>query len=262
MRICDEDRRSESDRRLSRTSTDDSQLISAVRSGDTSAFALLYQRHVDVAYTVARQFTRSSAEADDLVADTFHALLVVLLSQRGPDSAFRAYLLAALRHRFVSLRRKDRKIDPNADITSVLESMPAGPPHQDFVTIVERALVGAAFRRLPENWRVVLWYREIEARSPAEIAALLGLTSNGVSALAYRAREGLRRAYLQEHVASAHAEQCKPTVDMLGAWTRQGLRRRAALQVEEHLAACGPCRSLAVELAEINSAFCSNKIAV
>lgn len=257
--MCDADCRSESDQRQVGTPTDDSQLINAVRSGDISAFAQLYQRYVKVAYTAARQLARSSVEADDLVADTFHALLVVLLSRRGPDSAFRAYLLTALRHRFADLRRKDSKIDPVADVTSVLDSVPVSASRQDFATTVEHALVTAAFRRLPEHWRLVLWYRDIEARSPAEIATLLGLTANGVSALTYRAREGLRQAYLQEHVAPAHAEQCKPTIDMLGAWTRHGLRRRAALQVEEHLATCGPCRSLAIELADISSTFRSSR---
>jgi hypothetical protein len=41
-------------------------------------------------------------------------------------------------------------------------------------------------------------HRDRGGESPSEIAPLLGMTPNGVSSLAYRAREGLRRAYLRQ----------------------------------------------------------------
>jgi len=46
----------------------------------------------------------------------------------------------------------------------------------------------------------VLWHTEIEGARPAEVAALLGLTANGVAALAYRAPEGLRQPNVREWV--------------------------------------------------------------
>lgn len=41
--------------------------------------------------------------------------------------------------------------------------------------------------------------------TPQDVAPILGLTSNGVAALAYRAREGLRTAWLQAHVSDPGA---------------------------------------------------------
>ena len=58
-------------------------------------------------------------------------------------------------------------------------------------------MIARAFASLPERWQAVLWHTEIEGARPADVAPLLGLTANGVAALAYRAREGLRQAYLQ-----------------------------------------------------------------
>ena len=46
---------------------------------------------------------------------------------------------------------------------------------------------------------MVLWHLEVENQKPADIAPLLGMSANSVSALAYRAREGLRQAYLNMH---------------------------------------------------------------
>ena len=109
---------------------------------------------------------------------------------------------------------------------------------------LESTLATRAFTRLPERWQLVLWRTEVEQQSPAEVAALLGLTPNGVSALAYRAREGLRQAYLQEHLVRASTPaRCQrgasadagcssrttdrtrhgATLDQLGAWARDGL---------------------------------------
>src|SRR4051794_3124872 len=47
---------------------------------------------------LAGHLDRSEAESDDLVADAFTKVLDTLRAGKGPDSAFRAYLLTALRH--------------------------------------------------------------------------------------------------------------------------------------------------------------------
>jgi hypothetical protein len=65
----------------------------------------------------------------------------------------------------------------------------------------DRSLASRAFARLPERWQEALWHTEIEGLSPADAAPLMGLSPNGMSALAYRARGGLREAYLQVHLA-------------------------------------------------------------
>ena len=44
---------------------------------------------------------------------------------------------------------------------------------------------------------------------------LLGLTPNSVSATAYRAREGLRKAYLQAHVTHNPPERCRAAAGAL-----------------------------------------------
>jgi len=106
----------------------------------------------------------------------------------------------------------------------------------------------------------VLWHTEIEGQPPAEIAPLLGLTPNGVSALAYRAREGLRQAYLQMHLADRaitgasrrERRRCRAASERLGAWIRGGLSKRETAQVEQHLDECERCRTLATELADVN----------
>ncbi|HJP74844.1 MAG TPA: sigma-70 family RNA polymerase sigma factor [Pseudonocardiaceae bacterium] len=236
----------------------DAELIDEVRGGKISSYGTLYERHVGAAYNLARQLSRSTAESDDLVSEAFARVLDTLRAGRGPDSAFRAYLLTSLRHVAYDKTRRDRKLELAEDVTEVhgIDTEKISEQFKDTaVAGLERSMAARAFAKLPERWQAVLWHTEIEGQSPAEVAPILGLTANGVSALAYRAREGLRQAYLQVHLAETTAERCQATVEKLGAWTRGGLSKRETAQVETHLDECGRCRALAAELADVNGAL-------
>ena len=233
----------------------DAELIEAVRQGHVEAYEPLYERHVAAARNLARQVGRSAAEADDLVSEAFAKVLDTLRSGGGPDQAFRAYLLTTLRRTAYDRSRRERRIQLSDDVAEVSGADLSVPFTDTAVAGLERSLVGQAFEQLPERWRSVLWHVEVEGEAPSEVAPLFGLTPNGVSALAYRAREGLRQAYLQAHLGELGDEElqsCRGVVDRLGAWARGGLSRRERVQVDAHLDGCERCRQLASELAEVN----------
>ncbi|MEN3362325.1 MAG: hypothetical protein V7637_6307 [Mycobacteriales bacterium] len=227
----------------------DAEMILAARGGDLNAFGVLYGRHMAAAQRLSRQLTRSPVEADDLVSEAFAKVLESLRAGGGPDSAFRAYLLTTLRNLRYDRLRRDRKLEYSGDLT---DHDPGVPFVDTAVQELESRLVAKAFASLPERWRTVLWHTEVEGETPAQVAPILGLTPNGVSALAYRAREGLRQAYLQVHLAEVPGEGCRSTVERLGAWARQGLSRRDRTQVDEHLAGCVRCRQLSEEVSDVN----------
>ena len=227
----------------------DADLAAAVRSGDLEAYGELYRRHVGAARTQARQLAGPGPEADDLVAEAFARVLDMLRAGGGPQAAFRAYLLATLRNTLRDRARRDRRLEWSDDMA---RHDPGVPWEDTAVAALEAALAARAFRRLPERWQRVLWLTEVEQAPPTRVAALLGLSPNGVAALAYRAREGLRRAYLQEHLAAGAGRAHAPTVERLGAWARGGLTPRLRTRVDAHLAACPDCRARARELADLN----------
>jgi hypothetical protein len=78
------------------------------------------------------------------------------------------------------------------------------------------------------------------------------MSANAAAALAYRAREKLRQAYLQAHLQAAPRPECEPHRSRLGAYVRDGLSRRDRGTTEGHLDDCGSCRSLVGELADVN----------
>lgn len=173
----------------------DTELITAARGGSATAYAELYNRHRPAAYNLARQLARSPAEADDLVSEAFARLLDTLRGGGGPDSAFRAYLLTALRHCAYDRSRRERRVELSEDVASFA---PGVPFVDTAVAGLDRSLAARAFARLPERWQTVLWHTEIEGRSSAEVGELLGISPNAAAALIGRARDGLRRAYLLE----------------------------------------------------------------
>lgn len=231
-------------------SSSDPELISATRAGDTTAYAALYERHVPAARRLARALTSDAALADDLVSETFAKLLTVLRDGQGPDLGFRPYLLRSLRNTFYDRVRRDKKIEYTDDLTAHEVGQTQPDPA---VAGQDRRYAVLAYSKLPERWQMVLWHTEVEEDSPASIAPLLGMTANGVAALAYRARERLRQLYLQEHIADAPSQECGWTVDRLGARVRGTLAARDGTKVDGHLDSCAACKVLYMELAEVNS---------
>ncbi len=227
----------------------DPELITRVRTGDREAFGELYRRHAGAATILARQFARSPAESDDLVSESFARVLDNLLAGKGPDTAFRAYLFTTVRNTAYDKSRKDKRLQFTDDMTAHDVAVPGTDP---VLARMENGLVARAFSQLPERWQAVLWHTQVEGESPARVGALLGMAPGAVSSLAFRAREGLREAYLQAHLAETAVDRCRTTVERLGSWTRGGLSKRETTQVDAHLAECDRCRELAAELNEVN----------
>ena len=96
----------------------DAELIAAVRGGDQAAYGELFERHRDAATRLARQIAGSS-DADDLVSEAFIKVLNVLSAGGGPDLAFRAYLLTAVRRLHVDKIRRTSKVTPTDELESL-----------------------------------------------------------------------------------------------------------------------------------------------
>lgn len=228
----------------------DEEFIRRVRDGDTGAYATLYERHVPAARGLARQLVRGEAEAEDAVAEAFTRVLSLIRRGGGPESAFRPYLLTAVRNAAHDRGRGEKR----QVVTDDIEVLDPGQPFVDpALEGLERSLIAQAFLSLPERWQSVLWHTEIEGAKPAQAALTLGMKPNSVAALAYRAREGLRQAYLQMHLAGGNAsEGCRPTLGLLGAHVRGALSRRDSVRVDRHMDACADCREVYAELADVN----------
>ena len=224
-------------------------LLERAQSGDSHAFAELWKRHHRSAALVARQYT-SSIDADDLVSEAYARIYQRVLAGGGPTGAFRPYLYTTIRNLASRWGGSQREVtvDELDDFVDVRTSDDAAD------RALDRALTARAFRSLPERWQSVLWYTEIEGMDPHEAAPLLGLTANGVAALAYRAREGLRVAWLQAHVSDVvPGGDCEWALARLGGHARRGLPRREEARLASHLTDCARCAIVSEEVDMVGS---------
>lgn len=171
---------------------DDAELLLLVRDGVTDAYGTLYERHASAARRFAWRLTSSSVSADDLVADAFAAVLAAIGRGYGPHDGFQAYLFTAVRRHAQRGWARNLPMPGGLDPTALARREWLVEPDD-----VPEEIALAVLERLPVRWQGALRMIEIEGRPLAEVADTLGLSPNATSALAYRARRGLREAYLQ-----------------------------------------------------------------
>jgi len=231
----------------------DAELIAGVRAGESAAFGVLFERHGAAARRVAAMYSGAPSDVDDIVSEAFARVLKALQQGDGPDMAFRAYLFTVVRRTGLDMIAKGKKTRLDEDMTTHDKAIGYEKPSDEpALDSFEQGVVADAFKSLPERWQVVLWYTEIEKKSPGEVAPLLGLSPNGVAALAYRAREALRQAYLQQHLATTDNLDCLAVSEHLAAYVRGGLTKREHVKVEGHIKACDRCAALVGELEDVN----------
>jgi RNA polymerase sigma factor (sigma-70 family) len=216
-----------------------------VRDGHDAGFTELYMRHRAVARRIAATY-RYPGDADDLVNEAFEKVYAALRRGSGPTGSFRAYLFVTMRH--LAAERWERRGEELLDeVPEPIAAARKAPPME----AEERDIIVEAFESLPDRSQAVLWYTAVEGRHPRDLSKNLGMTPNAVSALAYRAREQLRQAYLQAHLRTARP-QCEPHRSGLGAFVRDGQSQRDRARTQQHVEQCPSCRGLVDELSEVN----------
>jgi DNA-directed RNA polymerase specialized sigma24 family protein len=219
-------------------SRDDAGLISAIASGDAAAYAQLHERHVAAARSLAG-LVAQPGQAEEALLEAFARLHAVLRDGRGPEAAVRPYLLTEV--------RRAAGQDPDGAAKPEAAKPEAAKPEAELAG----SLLTRAFVALPERQRATLWHAVIEQGDPAQAAAILGVTADGVAELAAKASADYIQAYLKLYESGHTREDCREAVRGLdhGAdGTLSGLDEFAALP---HLRACRECRAAAIELADL-----------
>lgn len=229
---------------------DDADLVLMVRGGDSDAYAALFDRYVYSGRRLARHLGQRD-EADDVVSEAFARIFDLLQRGKGPDDAFRAYLFTTIRHECGRRAKAEKRVVPTDDDAKIDSAVPFGGGELDDF---EKTAVRAAYESLPPRWRTVLWHLDVEGRKPSELAELLDMKPNSVSALVYRARGGLRDAYLQQHVGTGGdlAQACGETRRLMASVVRRTASTRDQERVHAHLDGCAACMGAYIDLEDVN----------
>lgn len=146
----------------------------------------------DQLYNFARWLTQDTAEAEDLVQETYAKALRGFSSfQAGTN--FRAWMYRILRNSFLSSRTGLKTmvvLDTDSEDTTL--PVDSATPESILLEQADRDTVQRALEQLPVHFREILLLCEVEEMSYQEIAETLAIPAGTVMSRLFRARKALR----------------------------------------------------------------------
>jgi RNA polymerase sigma-70 factor (ECF subfamily) len=210
------------------TAFSDEQTVAALRAGDERAFRDLFARSYPTMKRVARAYAASDAVAEEIVQETWMAIVTGLDRFEG-RSALRTWIFSILTNQAKTHSARERRAVPFSCTTpSDAESPAVDPdrfqkdddawpghwatpprpwqkPERRLLSLEARDRLKVALAQLPERQRLIVGLRDVEGHSAEEVCELLGLSKENQRVLLHRGRSRLR-AVLEEYLDdAAHA---------------------------------------------------------
>ncbi|TXI55218.1 RNA polymerase sigma factor [Mycolicibacterium mageritense] len=206
------------------TSNSESDVIAALRAGDEATFSRLVSTHTPAMLRLARGYVSSTEAAEDVVQESWIALLKGIARFEG-RSSLRTWLFA-----IVINIAKGRGVRDRRQLTAEMAAFTGGTVHPDRFrdrrdpmaghwkereeprpfpetpegSLLSSELMSVAHTRLDElseHQRSVVLLRDLLGFDSSEVCALLGITAANQRVLLHRGRAAVRSAledYLEE----------------------------------------------------------------
>jgi RNA polymerase sigma-70 factor (ECF subfamily) len=184
----------------------DASLLRRLRDGDEQAFTMLVERYHSSMLRLALSFLPSAAVAEEVVQDTWLAVL------RGLDrfeerSSLRTWLFTILVNRARSTGVREARSVPVADAGPVVDASRFGPsgawaaPPEHWIEEAENRVDAAKLAgllrdgldALPPRQREVVLLRDVEGLSGPEVCQVLDISEANQRVLLHRGRGKLRQ---------------------------------------------------------------------
>jgi RNA polymerase sigma factor (sigma-70 family) len=205
----------------------DDHLVGQLRAGSDGAFEVLFDRHHKPLLAFCRQMLGSTAEAEDVVQETFLAAYRGIVRSSEPIAA-RPWLYTIARHRCISVLRARREQPVEALPERATSHLAA---YMDARHDLRALLTDVA--QLPEAQRAALVLAELGQLSHEEIASVVGCPRQKVRALVFQARSNLATA------RAARDTPCREIREHIAMPDGTGIGRSL---IRRHLAVCEGCR--------------------
>jgi len=175
---------------------DEKELVRRSKDGDEEAFEALVNAYKTKVFNMAYSLTRNRDAADDLAQEVFIKAYFALPKFKE-KSRFGTWL-----YRIAANHTKDylRRIGPLKLVS--FEEITAIPAEKDNGILQKekeqeqeqkRKIVHAALDTLPEKYRIIISFRDMQGMAYAEISRILNISPGTVDSRLHRARKMLRR---------------------------------------------------------------------
>jgi RNA polymerase sigma-70 factor (ECF subfamily) len=190
------------------------ELVAALRAGDEQAFAGLIDELGPSLLRVARMYVSTRAVAEDVVQETWLAVIAGIDRFEG-RSSLKTWIFRILTNRAKTRGEREGRSVPFSSLATDAEADEGATVDADrfldghwasaptrFSDLPESRLVGketigvaeTAIAALPESQRAVITLRDVDGWSSEEVRNVLGLSESNQRVLLHRARAKVRRA--------------------------------------------------------------------
>jgi RNA polymerase sigma-70 factor (ECF subfamily) len=166
----------------------DADVVADVVRGARASFEILVRRHNQRLYRAARAITRSDADAEDVLQQTWLAIFKNLGRFRG-ESAFATWATRIAVNEAIAMMRK-RPL-----LAEVPEIVDVETPERELDRAELGKLLEHCLGQLPQGNREVMVLRDVLELDTAETAACLGLTEEAVRVRLHRGRAAVAAAF-------------------------------------------------------------------
>ena len=200
----------------------DEQTVAALRAGDERTFRELFARTYPMLKRVARGYVASDAVAEEVVQDTWMAIVTGIDRFEG-RSALGTWIFSILANQAKTHGTREKRalplssigpgdaeepaVDPDRFQTDdeawpghwATPPRPWQKPERRLLSLEAREHLKAALSQLPDRQRLIVALRDVDGHSAEEVCDLLGLSQENQRVLLHRGRSRLRTV-LEEYV--------------------------------------------------------------
>jgi RNA polymerase sigma factor (sigma-70 family) len=245
------------------TATPDAVLLQEASAGSAVALATLYDRYESKVFNFCLRLTGSREDAADATQEAFLGVLRKLKTGDAPVLNFSAYLFTAARHESYKVIRRRGRAYPSGELPERRDASDELPPleadpERAAIAKTSQDEIRSANGRLPPRYREVLALHDLEGASYAQIGEIMGMRSNAVAQLIFRARKRLRSELQAGAVASfvAVSDDCRRAQALISMREDGELHdEEQAEWLDRHLDECGSCRGSRAALVEVGAVY-------
>jgi RNA polymerase sigma-70 factor (ECF subfamily) len=166
--------------------------VQRVLAGNTAAFAVLVDKHSDMAFTIANKIVRSREDAEEIAQDAFIKAYQSLRSFKG-DSKFSTWLYRIVYNAAISHTRRKKQDVIQLD-ERVVSDTTEDEIFENLDTLdaeLQSKLVNEAINNLPADESAIVTLFYLKENTIDDISQITGLSVSNVKVKLFRIRKKL-----------------------------------------------------------------------
>jgi RNA polymerase sigma-70 factor (ECF subfamily) len=171
---------------------EDSYYIKKVLSGNLPSFAILVEKHKNLAFTLALRIAKNHEDAEEIAQDAFLKAYNSLNSFKE-ESKFSTWLYKIVFNTAISKMRKKQMLNVSIDAGNIGNAI-----HEERISSLEalhkkerKKIIAEAISRLKEEESVVMTLYYLNENTLKEIEEITGFSNSNIKILLHRGRKKL-----------------------------------------------------------------------